>query len=133
MATENVLEVLDRVEGVQARFERVLFGDPRERTSGLLTEFEGLRHDVRGLRHDVQQMQLRAAVQRPNLGLWMMGYAAFLTSGAFAMSAFFTYSQAQVLLQIPPHLALGLALFFALLALGLFVAGFGWLSSRGQL
>lgn len=126
MATENILEAFERLEDTLSRVERILCGDPRERTHGLLTEFEGLRRDVQGLRQDVQQLQLR----RPNFLLWVSGYLSFLISGAFAMVGFYDHDHMRAVLSMPPHIALSLALFFVLVALVLFAAGFGWQYGR---
>lgn len=127
MATENILEAVDRVEDTVARFERIFYGDPRERTSGLLAEFEGLRRDVQGLRQDMYRLQL----QRPNFLLWVSGYVAFLISGVFVMIAFYDYPHMRELLTMPPQVALFMAMLFVLIALVLFSAGFGWISGSG--
>lgn len=127
MATENILEAVDRVEETIARFERILYGDSRERTSGLLTEFEGLRRDVQELRQDMHRLQL----QRPNFLLWVSGYVSFLLSGAFAMITFYDFPYVRDLLAIPPQVAFFMATLFVLIALVLFSAGFGWINGGG--
>ncbi len=126
MATENVLETLERVELAIKSFDRILHGEPRERISGLLSEFEGLRSDIQGLREDVQQLQ----AHRPQMLLWVVGYFCFLLSGLFAAIAIYQVSvsfELYGLVDIPLWLAAGLAAMFATIALGLFVGGFGWL------
>ncbi len=126
MASENILEAMDRAEEMIARFERILYGDSRERTTGLLAEFEGLRSDIQGLREDVQQLQ----AHRPQMLLWVVGYFCFLLSGLFAAIAIHQVSvsfELYGLVDIPLWLAAGLAAMFATIALGLFVGGFGWL------
>ena len=127
MASENILEAMDREEEMIARFERILYGDSRERTTGLLAEFEGLRRDVQGLRQDMHRLQL----QRPNFLLWVSGYVSFLISGAFAMIAFCDLPHVRAMLAMPPHVALLMAALFVLIALALFAAGFRWINGSG--
>lgn len=123
---ELVVKSLDRVELAIKSFDRILYGDQRERVSGLITEFEGLRGDIQGLRQDVQKLQ----AQRPQVLLWIAGYVCFLLSGLFAAIAVYQVSaslELYGLLDMPLWLAAGLALLFAAIALALFVGGFGWL------
>lgn len=127
MATENILDAFERLEDTLSRVERILCGDPRERTRGLVTEFEGLRQDVQGLRQDMHRLQL----QRPNFLLWVSGYVSVLISGAFAMIAFYDLPHVRAMLAMPPHVALLMAALFVLIALTLFAAGFGWINGSG--
>lgn len=126
MATENVLDAVDRIEAAVSKFERILYGDPPARPNGLLVEFEGLRCDVQGLREDVHRLQNR----RPNVLLWVAGFVSFVVSVAFGMVGFMNVAGAHDVWNIPGPVSLWLALMFALVALLLFMGGFGWLDGR---
>lgn len=123
MPGENLIDAVERLEVVSAKLERILYGDKDARRGGLIDEFEGLRKDVQTLHADVQRLKAR----RPNVWLWVGGYVAFMASGLFAMSAIYNQPQVQALLDMPPALALWLAVALAGAALLLFIGGFGWL------
>jgi hypothetical protein len=113
-----------------ARLERVTYGDDYARVPGLLNQVEGLRGDLLGLRTDVSTLRndITTVQQRkPNVWLWALGYVAFLVSGAFAMSAFYSIPEIRALLAMPPPDAVALALVFLAAAALLFAGGFGWL------
>ena len=126
MATENVLETLERIEAGINRVERTLYGDPPARPNGLMVEFEGLRCDVQGLRDDVRRLQFR----RPNIAMWIMGYVLFLASGWFAIDAFVNMPIDGGLWDLSPTIGLVLAALLAAVALALLLIGFGWLDGR---
>jgi hypothetical protein len=126
MATENILEAVDRIEIAVNRFERILYGDPPARPNGLIVEFEGLRKDVQGLRDDVHRLQNK----RPNVLLWVAGFAAFVVSMSFGMVGFVNLAGNHEVWNLPGPVALWLAATFAVVALLLFLGGFGWLDGR---
>lgn len=127
MATENILEAVDRIEAAVSKFERILYGDPPARPNGLLVEFESLRRDVQGLREDVQRIKGR----RPNVLMWAVGYLSFLTSMALGVVGFMNLIGAHDAWGLPGPAGLWLALTFAVIAAFLFVGGYGWLDGRG--
>lgn len=126
MATENVLDSVDRIEAAVSKFERILYGDPPARPNGLLVEFEGLRRDVQGLRDDVHRLQNK----RPNVLLWLAGYLLFLSSGAFAIIGFVNQVAHSRLWELPPAIAFVLAIVLAIFAAFLLAGGYGWLSGQ---
>ncbi len=122
MASDNILDAVDRIEQAIAKFERILYGDTQARQNGLLIEFEGLRKDVQELREDVHMMKTR----RPNIVMWVTGYVLFLVSGALAIISFINQVANAQVLDLSPAIALGLAVLFSAIALFFFVGGFGW-------
>lgn len=122
MASDNILDAVDRIEQAIAKFERILYGDTQARQNGLLIEFEGLRNDVQELREDVHMMKTR----RPNIVMWVTGYVLFLVSGALAIISFINQVANAQVLDLSPAIALGLAVLFSAIALFFFVGGFGW-------
>lgn len=127
MATENILQAVDRIEDAVCRFERILYGDPPARPNGLLVEFEGLRRDVQRLHEDVQQLKGR----RPNVLLWSVGYLSFIASGAMGTTGLMNTFGNHDLFGVPGSVALMLALIFAIIAAFLLVGGYGWFDGRG--
>ena len=127
MATENILEAVDRIEAAVSKFERILYGDPPARPNGLLVEFEGLRRDVQSLHEDVHRLQNR----RPNVLLWVAGFAAFMAAMIFGMVGFMNLTAGHDVWNLPGGVGLWLAGMFALVSLLLFMGGFGWLNGRG--
>lgn len=125
MATENILEAVDRIEAAVGKFERILYGDPPARPNGLLVEFEGLRRDVQGLREDVHRLQ-----NRPNVLLWVAGFAAFVAAMAFGMVGFMNLTAGHEVWNLPGSVGLWLAGMFVLVSLLLFLGGFGWLDGQ---
>lgn len=123
MATDNLIESFTQMEASTARLERIVFDDPDTHAPGLLTRIERLNRQLETVSGDLQQMKSR----RPNLSLWSAGYLAFLASGAFAMVAFYTLPEVRAALDLPGPVAVALALLFAVAAMLLFVAGYGWL------
>ena len=126
MASDNILDAVDRIEQAIGKFERILYGDPQARQNGLLLEFEGLRKDVQGLRGDVQQLQNR----RPNVVMWVTGYVLFLAAGALATVSFINQVSELQVWDLSPLIAGGLSVVFAGIALFMFVGGFGWLDGH---
>lgn len=126
MSSENVLDVLDRVERAISRVEQLLYGDPQTRHAGLLNEFEGLRKDLVAVRADVASMQRR----KPNVLLWVAGYTTTLAAVIFAAVALINSIQGHELWGMPPIVAIANALGAALVSMLLLVGGHGWL--RGQ-
>lgn len=126
MASDNILEAVDRIEQAIGKFERILYGDSQARQNGLLVEFEGLRKDVRDLREDVQRLQNR----RPNVLMWITGYVLFLIAGAMATVSFINQVSDLLVWDLAPEIAGGLAVIFAGIALFMFIGGFGWLDGR---
>ena len=104
-----------------------MYGDMQARQSGLLDQVEGLRNDIAAVRSDVQAVRADLITHRPQVWLWLLGYVAFLVSGAFAMSAFYSIPEIRALLAMPPPDAVALALVFLAAAALLFAGGFGWL------
>lgn len=123
MATDNLIESFAQMEASTARLERIVFDDPDTHVPGLLTRMERLNRQLETVSNDLQAVKRR----RPNMSLWVAGYLAFLVSGGFAMVAFYTLPEVRMALDLPGPIAVGLALVFAVAALLLFVAGFGWL------
>jgi hypothetical protein len=120
---ENLIEAVERLELVIGRIERLMYGEPPGRPGGLLAEVEGLRRDVQGLREDVHRLKSR----RPNIWVWAGGYLVFLVSGAFALVGAVNQVLASRLWDIPPVVAMWLAVMLAGGALIMFLGGFGWL------
>ena len=123
MATDNLFESFTQMEASTARLERIVFDDPDTHAPGLLTRIERLNRQLDTLSSDLQAIKRR----KPNLSLWAAGYIAFLASGVFAMVAFYTLPEVRASLDMPGPVAVGLALLFAVAAMLLFVAGYGWL------
>ena len=123
MATENILEAVDRIESAVCRFERILYGDPPARPNGLLVEFERLRRDVQGLREDVQRLKAR----RPNMVMWSVGYLSYLAAGTLGIAGLMNQFGEHDVFGLPGSVALGLAVLFAILAAFLLIGGHGWL------
>ncbi len=126
MATENILEAVDRIEAAEGKFERILYGDPPARPNGLLVEFEGLRRDVQAVREDVHRLQNR----RPNVLLWVAGFVSFVAAMVFGMVGFMNVAAGHDVWNLPGSVGLWLAGMFAVVALLLFMGGFGWLDGR---
>jgi hypothetical protein len=126
MASDNILDAVDRIEAAVSRFERILYGDPPARPTGLLQEFEALRHDVQGLRSDVQRLQNR----QPNKLLWLMGFLSFLAATVFLVVGILNAIDSHNIWDIPSPMALWLSAAFDLVALFLLFAGFGWLDGH---
>lgn len=126
MSSDNILDAVDRIEQAIGKFERILYGDTQARQNGLLVEFEGLRKDVQGLRSDVQNLKNR----RPSVPMWASGYFLFVVSGMFAIIGFVNLLGRGLIWDLPPVIALSIAGIFVLIALFLFVGGFGWLDGR---
>lgn len=122
MASDNILDAVDRIEQAIGKFERILYGDPQARQNGLLLEFEGLRKDVQELRQDVYMIKTR----RPNIVMWVTGYMLYLVSGALAIIYFINQATALQIWDLSPGIALGGAVLLAAIALFFFVGGFGW-------
>ena len=121
----------ERIEAIAERLERVMYGDSVAHQPGLLTQVESLRGEVQSVRSEVQAV--RSDIQavrskRINVWLWVLGYATFLVSGLFAMTAFYSLPEVRALLAMPAPVAVVLAALFAVAALFLFAGGFGWLS-----
>lgn len=123
MATDNLFESFTQMEATTARLERIVFDDPDTHAPGLLTRIERLNRQLETFGSDLQAIKRR----RPNLALWAAGYLAFLVSGVFAMVAFYTLPEVRAALDLPGPVAVVLALLFAVAAMLLFVAGYGWL------
>jgi hypothetical protein len=126
MASDNILEAVDRIEQAIGKFERILYGDPQARQNGLLLEFEGLRKDVQQLSENVYRLQNR----RPNVLMWVTGYVLFLVAGALATVCFINQVSDMLVWDLSPGIAGALAVIFAGIALFMFVGGFGWLDGR---
>ena len=104
-----------------------MYGDMQARQSGLLDQVEGLRNDIAAVRSDVQAVRADLITHRPQVWLWLLGYAAFLVSGLFWVAAFYSLDEVRLLLTMPGPVALALALLFVVAAALLFAGGFGWL------
>lgn len=125
---ENLIEAVERLEAVTARFERLMYGDPPGRPGGLLAEFESLRRDVQGLHEDVQRLKAK----RPNVWLWVFGYVCFAGSVTFGVVGILNQIDGHNVFGLPAAVGLWLAAMLAAGALLLFMAGFGWLDFDGQ-
>lgn len=124
--SDSLLDVVDRIEEAIGKFERILYGDPQARQNGLLIEFEGLRKDVQILSVEVHSLKNR----RPNVPMWIAGYAMSMIAGTFAIVAIVNQVAAQKLWDLSSPVAIGLSAIFAAVALFLFIGGFGWLDER---
>lgn len=122
MASDNLFEAYERLDASATRLDRIIFDDPDTHAPGLMTRIERLNSKLDTFSADLQAIKRR----RPNLSLWVIGYLAFLVSGLFAMVAFYTLPEVRLALEMPGPIAVAMALLFAVAALLLFVAGFGW-------
>lgn len=120
---ENLIEAVERLEAVTARFERLMYGDPPGRPVGLLAEFEVLRKDVQILHEDVQRLKAK----RTNLWLWVFGYICFAGSVTFGVVGILNQIDGHNVFSLPAGVALWLSAMLAAGALPMFLAGFGWL------
>lgn len=123
MATENLFEAFSQLEASTTRLGRIVFDDPDTHAPGLLSRIEVLNQQLTAVSAELQAVKRR----RPNVGLWIVGYVAFMISGLFAMAAFHGLQELRAAFDLPAPLAASLALIFSMAALGLFVGGFGWL------
>jgi VIT1/CCC1 family predicted Fe2+/Mn2+ transporter len=119
MASDNLLDVVERLEAAVADFRRLLYGDQATRSSGMITEFEGLRRRV-------EQLETR----RPRAGLWVIGYLTFMAAAVCAIVGTVNAVVGTSLLDISPVLAFVLSVILAIAALVLFVTGFGWFEPK---
>jgi hypothetical protein len=127
MATDNLFDAFEEQRELSGQLRRIVFGDPPAHPVGLLERMEQLDKRLEDFGRKLQRIEQQ---QRPSVWLWVAGYAAFLLSGWFAMSAMLSTETLRAALDLPAWLATGLALLFAVTALLLFVAGFGWLVRR---
>jgi hypothetical protein len=126
MASDNILDAVERIETAVFRFERILYGDPPAHPHGLLVQVEGMRNDMNA----TQERVLRLERKRPNLWLWLLGFLTFLVSGCFAIVGFVNLALSSAIWDLSPWTAFALAVLFAVISCVLFMAGFGWLDGR---
>lgn len=126
MASDNLFDVVEELKQITADLRRTVYGDPATRSSGLMSEFDGLRMDVKALEADLKMVKSK----RPNVLAWTSGYLMFCVAVVFAIAALLNQLQGHHLMGLPAEWAAWLAMGFALAALLLFVAGFGWFDQR---
>ena len=126
MASDNLFDAFEEQRELSAQLRRIVFGDPPAHPVGLLERMEQLDKRLEDIGHKLQRVEQ----QRPNIWLWVGGYCAFILSGWFAMAAFWSLDALRAALALPASVAVGMALLFAVAALLMFVAGFGWLDRR---
>lgn len=126
MATDNLFEVVDRLETAVARFERMFYGEPPERPNGLVSDVKRMADDMQALHTELQCIQAR----RPTPWIWVGGYLTFMAAMFFNVVGVVNLIPGHDVLDIPPGLALGLAFLLGIGALLLLMAGFGWLNGR---
>jgi hypothetical protein len=126
VGSDNVLDVVEELREIVGEFKRILYGDAAARTNGLVVEFGDLRREVASIKEDLHRMKSR----RPVIGLWVGGYVAFVAAVAFGVVAGLNLVGARELWSLPAPVAVFLATFCALVALFLFMAGFGWIDGR---
>lgn len=126
MASDNLFDVVEELKQITADLRRTVYGDPATRSRGLMSEFDGLRQEVGRIDADVQKVKSR----RPNLMAWTAGYTTFCIAVVFAIAALLNQLQGHHLMGIPADVAGWLAVGFAVAALVLFIAGFGWFEQR---
>jgi hypothetical protein len=122
MANDNLFEVVEELRQIVADLKRTLYGDHATRSTGLITEFDGLRRDVKALEIDLANIKRR----RPNVGSWMAAYVLFCAALVFLVAGLINLFVEHDALGIPPAVALWLALGLAAVAAVLFVIGYNW-------
>lgn len=123
MANENLLDIVERLDRIVTDLKLALYGSPEARSTGLFAEFDTLRTRVERLERDVEAQKQR----RPNVWLWVAGYWSFVAAVAFGAVALLNTATDLNLWDAPTPLSGAIAAFFAVVALVLFLLGFGWL------
>jgi hypothetical protein len=106
---------------VQQDVNRALYGDPVNRTPGLIEKVDFLLTKMERLEHPKN---------RPNITNWILGYITFYASGFFAiLSAVHLVSQ-HALWELPIEASAAIAVVLAMLALLFLLTGFGWIGGE---
>jgi hypothetical protein len=123
MASDNLFDVVQELRDIVADLKRTLYGDHATRSTGLLSEFDGLRRDVESLKQDVQKVKSK----KPSIPTWVAGFLVFWAGMLSAIVALINLVPGFDIFGISSTAAMWLAIVFGLSALLLFVTGFGWL------
>ncbi len=123
MGDDNLLDVLRDLRAVTADLKRVVYGDTGARTPGLLDLFDEQQRRIERLESDVRILKQR----RPIVWLWVAGYACFVVAWVLAAVGMTNSWTSLNVLDLPGPFTSVMAFTLAIVALVLFVAGFGWL------
>lgn len=122
MGSDNILDAVDELRQVVSDLKLIVYGDEKSRINGLLIDFGELRRDVAMIKGDVSRLKAR----RPSVWLWVMGYCSFLVGTGFGVVAILNQIDNHNVFDMPAPAAAFLAGMFVVVALFLFMAGFGW-------
>lgn len=120
---DNLLDVIRDLRGVVTDLKRVVYGDQVARIPGLLEAFDQQQRRIETLETDVKTLKNR----RPMVWIWVLGYLSFIAAWALGAVAMTNRISHLNLLDLPFGFAAILASVLAIVALVLFVAGFGWM------
>lgn len=127
VASDNILDVVDELRQITGDLKLIVYGDEKARINGLLVDFGDLRRDVALIKEDVSRLKAR----RPSIWLWVMGYVSFLAGTGFGVVAILNQIDGHNVFDMPAPVAAFLSSMFLVVALFMFMVGFGWFDDRG--
>lgn len=120
--SDNILDVVDELRQVINDLKLIVYGDEKARINGMLADFSDLRRDVASVKDEMGRIKAR----RPSIWAWVMGYGSFLAGTGFGVVAILNQIDNHNVFDMPAPVAAFLAGMFLVVALFLFMAGFGW-------
>jgi hypothetical protein len=123
---DSLFDIVERFEKVLKDLELIIHGDKSSRYPGLVEEFSRSQVRLGNVETELAGLKRR----RHNVPLWVAGFTSFVTFIVLLGVALVNFASAANLFDIPAPLAAGLAAFFVVAALILFLGGFGWIGGQ---